>query len=341
MTASAPTSTMRAWQYSITKGGLEKNMKLNPTAPIPQRKDPSTQHIVEIFYSCLNPIDYKPAEGLPSFVVAKPATPGLDFAGRILEAASGSKLKKGQLVFGCAGLSPLAGAAFADQAIAKDEAVAPVPDGVSASDASTIGVAGLTAYQTIVPHVKQGDRIFINGGSGGTGVFGIQIAKVKGCHVTTTCSTGNVELCKSIGADEVIDYKTSPLLETLKKQKPFDHVVDNVGGDTGLYFEAHHWTTPTAKFINVAGMPTVRHFANTAKIRLWPSFLGGGKRKYMGFFAQPRPDELAQIATWMKEGKVKAIVDSKFAMEQAPAAMARLKTGRSKGKVMVEVQPEA
>jgi NADPH:quinone reductase-like Zn-dependent oxidoreductase len=75
-----------------------------------------------------------------------------------------------------------------------------------------------------VPHVKQGDRIFINGGSGGCGVFGIQFAKAAGCYVVTSCSTPNTELCRSLGADEVVDYKKTSVLEALDaSQVKFDH----------------------------------------------------------------------------------------------------------------------
>jgi alkaline phosphatase D len=83
-----------------------------------------------------------------------------------------------------------------------------------------------------VPHVKSGDKVFINGGSGGTGCFGIQIANAVGCHVTTSCSTANVEFCKSLGAEEVVDYRKGSVIEALKASGvKFGHVVDNIGTD--------------------------------------------------------------------------------------------------------------
>ena len=92
----------------------------------------------------------------------------------------------------------------------------PLPNGIEVDQAAAVGIAGLTAYQLIVPNTKQGDKIFINGGSGGTGTFGIQMALAIGCHVTSTCPTGNVQLCKDLGADEVIDYKTTNVAQALK-----------------------------------------------------------------------------------------------------------------------------
>jgi NADPH:quinone reductase-like Zn-dependent oxidoreductase len=201
MTTTFPPATIRTWQYHSTRGGLEKNLTLNTSNPLP--KPNSNQHLVQILAVCLNPVDYKPAE-IPianRIMISRPATPGIDIAGCIVTPASGSPLKRGDLVFGCPSNTPLAGGALTEFAVCEKGNVVAVPEGVSAIDASTVCVAGLTAYQTIVPRVKKGDKVLINGGSGGVGVFGIQIAKVVGCHVTATCSTANIELCKSLGAE--------------------------------------------------------------------------------------------------------------------------------------------
>lgn len=328
---------MKAWQYYTSKGGLENNLQLNANAPIPTPSNPSTQHVVQILTTCLNPVDYKTAELLPSFLIPKPATPSIDFVGRISKPALGSQMKEGQLVFGVAALSPLTGGALAEFSISPIEGAAKLPEGVSPTDAATIGVAGLTAYQAIIPHVKEGDRVFINGGSGGCGVFGIQIAKAVGCHVTTSCSTVNVDLCTSLGADEVIDYKKGSVLDALRKSGEFDHVVDNVGNDHQLYWKSHEYTKKSAKFIGIAGEPSIRHFTFTTSAKILPGSLGGGKRKFMSFLAEPKLNQLEQLGSWMAEGKVKAVIDSRFPFEQAPDAFKRLKTGRAKGKIAIDV----
>ena len=181
------------------------------------------------------------------------------------------------------------------------------------------GVAGLTAYQSLVPKVKKGDKVFINGGSGGTGVFGIQIAKILGCHVTTTCSSVNVELCKTLGADEVVDYKKQSVIGALiASPHKFDYVIDNVGHDLELYWRCHEYTKPGAVFMMIAGAPSLSHAAEVLKIKMWPAFLGGGRRKREGLLAQPINEDLEQIVTWMKEGKIKAVIDQKFPFEEAP-----------------------
>ena len=332
---------MRAWQYSSTKGGLEKNLKINPSAPLPKPKP--DQHLVQIIATALNPVDYKPAEipGVARFAITKPATPGIDFAGSIVKPALGSPLKAGQLVFGLSGSSPLAGGALSEFSVSGIKATAALPNSVDLVDAATVGVAALTAYQSIVPRVKQGDRIFINGGSGGTGVFGIQFAKAVGCHITTTCSAANVEFCKSLGADSVVDYKKESVLEALKASgHKFDHAVDNVGTDKDLLWNCQEFMQPGAVYVVVGGEPTLDGLADALKRKLWPGFLGGVKGKVEGFWPQQKAEDLEQIGEWMNAGKVKAVIDQKFLFEQAPQAFEKLRTGRAKGKIVIDVASE-
>ena len=333
---------MRAWQYSSTKGGLEKNLKINSSAPLPKPK--ATQHLVKIIATALNPVDYKPAEvpGVTRFVTTKPATPGIDFAGSIVRPAPDSPFKAGQLVFGLASRSPLAGGCLAEFNVTETKTTVALPDGVDPVDAATVGVAALTAYQSIVPRVKQGTKIFINGGSGGTGVFGIQFAKAMGCHVTTTCSTANIEFCKSLGADKVVDYKKESVIEALKASgHKFDHAVDNVVADKELLWHCHEFMQPGAEYVAVGGEPSLNNWADVLKRKALPRFLGGIKGNVVGFWPQPKSEDLAQIGEWMNAGKVKAVIDQKFLFEQAPQAFEKLKTGRAKGKIVIDVASEA
>lgn len=341
MATTFPPPAARTWHYTSTQGGLEKNLVLTILNPLP--KPTANQHLIQVVATALNPIDYKVTE-IPivgRFLVSKskPATPCVDIAGRIVTPAPGSPLKRGDLVFGASGTSPFAGGGLSEFAIAGKDNVVRVPEGVSLIDAAAVPIAGLTAYQTIVPRVKKGDHIFINGGSGGTGIFGIQMAKAVGCHVTTSCSTPNVELCRSLGADEVVDYRQGSVAAALKARGVlFDHVVDNVGGeDLELYWKCHEFTKPGAVYVLVGGSPTLSRVVENAKVRLLPGFLGGGKRKLEGFFASPKAADLTQIGVWMAEGKVKSVIDSKFSFEEAPKAFERLRTGRSRGKVVVDV----
>ena len=149
----------------------------------------------------LNPADYRLSEIqlLHQLVFPKPASPENDFAGYIVQPATGSMLKAGQLVFGCAGTNFMFGGAMSEYGTASVSTTMPIPTGLTISDAACIPIAGLTAYQSIIPYSKPGSRVFLNGGSGGVGSFGIQMAKIEGRHVTVTCSTANVMHCKSLG----------------------------------------------------------------------------------------------------------------------------------------------
>ena len=332
--------SFRAWQFESAAGGLDKALKLGSATLQPK----PNQHLIKVVAAALKPTDYKTAEAalVRKLVLPNPATPAIDVVGRLIAPAAGSALQPGQLVFGAAGGSRPTGGALAELALAQKDNLIAIPEGLGLIDAAAIPVAGLSAYQSIVPYVKKDDKIFINGGSGGVGMMGIQIAKTLGCHVTTTCSTANVELCRSLGADEVVDYRKQSVVETLKANGHlFDHVVDNVGKDPVLYFRCHEFTTDQATFIKLAGEISLVDIWATLKMRLLPSFLGGGKRNIKGFLAQPKPDDLRQIADWVKSGAIRAVIDSRYPFEEAPAAYTKLKTGRARGKIIVEVNLEA
>jgi NADPH:quinone reductase-like Zn-dependent oxidoreductase len=333
-----PPLTMKAWQHISTSGGLEKNLTLNLSVPLPVPR--ASQHLVQIIAAALNPVDYKPAEVaiMRRLLYPKVATPCVDFAGCIVTPAAGSALKPGQLIYGLTGKTPWTGGALGEFALVDSGTSAALPEGVDAIDAASVGVAGVTAYQSIVPHVKKGDSVFINGGSGGCGAFGIQIAKAVGCYVATSCSTANVELCRNLGADEVIDYKKESVVEALKGSGvKFDHVVDNVGTTMELYWHCHEFTKPDAGYVMVGGGPGVGSATERFKAKRLPGFLGGGKRSYSGFWPEAKIEDLKQIGTWMKEGKVKTVIDEKFPFAEAPKAFAKLKTGRARGKIVVDV----
>ncbi len=208
---------MKAWQFASASPTVEKNLKLNTSAPLPAGSTslPADRILVQVLAVSLNPVDHKLPEIplLGRLITGSPATPSIDYAGRVVatgpisKKVSSTDLKLGQLVFGRLD-RPTKFGTLAEYTIAPRAGCAPIPSGVSVMDATCAATAALTAYQSIIPKIKgaAGKRVFINGGSGGTGTFGIQIAKAAGCHVTTSCSGANVGLCESLGADTVIDY---------------------------------------------------------------------------------------------------------------------------------------
>jgi NADPH:quinone reductase-like Zn-dependent oxidoreductase len=182
---------MRAWQWSRCSNTLEQAIQINGIAPLPTTGRPLApgESLIQVHAAALNPVDYKLAE-LPvvgRMAIPKPATPGLDFAGRVVQVASNSSVKVGQMVFGKLEPKQQFGT-LGEYIIGSKAGTVPLPGGISAEEAATVGVCGLVTYQCLAPNVKPGDRVLINGGSGGTGCFAIQIAKALGCYVTTTCS---------------------------------------------------------------------------------------------------------------------------------------------------------
>jgi NADPH:quinone reductase-like Zn-dependent oxidoreductase len=189
-----------------------------------------------------------------------------------------------------------------------------------------------------VPNVQAGDRVFINGGSSGTGTFGIQIAKLLGCHVTVSCSTSAIELCKELGADEAFDYtKTDLIAELIEsgKTEPFDLLVDDVGEPADLYKESHHYLNPQGKFISIGSKNDIASLA----ARTLPTFMGGGRRKSVQVHALlgTNRDDLVQLGRGMAQGKIKAVIDSTYPLQDAAEAYAKLKGGHTHGKIVIRV----
>lgn len=341
-------ATMKAWQFSQTTGGIEKNLKLNNAASLPPNANslPADQVLVQVLSASLNPVDYKFAQFpvLGNLIIKKPSSPAVDFSGRVVASGPNSKkittenLEPGQLVFGKLD-APTQFGTLAEYTVVPRSGCVPLAQGVSLDDAACIGTAALTAYQCIVPKIKSGDRVFINGGSGGVGSFGIQFAKLKGCYVATSCSGANIELCKSLGADQVVDYKSKDIVAELKKTQKFDLIVDNVGTPSELYWKAHNFTNTGTQYVQVGVGLSLGDIYDLLSRMLWPGFLGGGKRSFQFLGVANNQDHFKEIGGWIAQGKVKALVDEVYGMEdKGPVrAFERLKTGRAKGKIVVRV----
>ncbi|KAI1082088.1 reticulon-4-interacting protein 1, mitochondrial precursor [Whalleya microplaca] len=332
------TSTMRAWLYTSAHEGLEKSIELKQDAAQPQHLAKG-EILVKVHSASINPADYKVAESglLRRLLVSPPASPGMDFAGTVAKIGDGvDVVKAGDLVFGK--ILPAKFGSLGEYLVAKAGGYARVPEGVGLEDASTVGTAGLTALQAIVPYVVAGDKVFINGGSGGTGTWEIQVAKAVGCHVTVSCSGKNADFCRGLGADEVIDYAKEDVVAALKAKGPvYKLVVDNMcgGPPPDLHKAADDFLLPEGKFVQVGGSFALQDVKTMFSRMLLPSFLGGGKRKFVFFLQSNSHDDLVKLANWMKEGKVKPVIDEVFEFEDAPKAFEKLKTHRARGKIVV------
>ncbi|KAL4940983.1 hypothetical protein BDV06DRAFT_230035 [Aspergillus oleicola] len=342
---------MKAWQFTSTTPSMQACMHLNNEAPLPPTAKslaPDTV-LVKVIAAGLNPVDYKFAEIpiLGPLIVGRPSTPAMDYAGRVIATGpttgkyAEADLKPGQLVFGRLE-GPSKYGTLAEYTVARRSGCVAIPAGVNPIDAVCATSVGLTAYWCIVHRLKSypGKRVFLNGGSGGTGTFGIQIAKTLGCHVTTSCSSANVDFCKGLGADVVIDYTQSDVKAELRKMEKFDLFIDNVGIPTDFYWVAPTFMNPNTHYIQVGAQAVTPMFILGNMFKAWwPSWLGGGKRPYEFMHIVNNVEDYTQIGRWLEEGKVKAIVDEVFGFdEKGPVkAYEKLRTARARGKIVVLV----
>ncbi|KAF4626216.1 hypothetical protein G7Y89_g11947 [Cudoniella acicularis] len=314
-------ATMKAWQYKAIHGGLEKSIELNTSTPSPPSATLSKgQFLIQVITSAINPVDYKiPELGFPAkFIVGFPAIPGQDFCGRVVGASSSDDVfKVGDVVFGTLG-KPTQVGTLSEYTVASSEGSAHLPNGVDPDQAAAVGTAGLTAFQCLPKDiVKPGCKVFINGGSGGTGTWGIQFARILGAEVTTSCSTHNVELCKSLG----------PV---------FDLVVDNVGSP-GLYEHGAEFIKPGGSYFQIGTPASVAGAVTIVKRLFLPRYLGGGERPFRFISFASKHDDLVEIGKWLSEGKARAVIDEAFEFENVPKAFEKLKTGHATGKIIVHV----
>ncbi|OJI95984.1 hypothetical protein ASPVEDRAFT_119340 [Aspergillus versicolor CBS 583.65] len=336
---------MKAWQQA-TPGPVEENLKLIDNAARPNNATLKQGEIlIHVASAGLNPADYKTLEmGILSRASIKfPKTVGLDLSGTVVGVADGSTdVRVGDNVLGR--VEPFqADGSLSEYVVLPRDAYAVLPKGVNLDQAAGLPTAGMTAYQSIKPYVKAGDRVFINGGSGGTGTFGVQIAKALGCHVTTSCSTGKVDLVKSLGADTVIDYRVHDIVAVLEAEgQVYDLVVDNVGSSPKDFFSTTpKFLKPEGPYIAVGATASLDTAKTFAQGLLWPTFLGGTPRKFVPFFTKNVHEDYEQLARWLAEGKIATIIESTFEFEQAIEALQHLKKGSSSGKVLVHVSTKA
>lgn len=275
------------------------------------------------------------------FLNSKPATPGLDYAGIVEAIPNGTPtdLRVGDKVIGRLDW-PYQHGALAEYTLGQPNSLVKLPDSLSFAQGAAIGTAALAALQPLqLAKIKPGDNVFINGASGGVGSFTVQIAKLLGAaHITVSCGPDNVHRIKSLGADQVINYRTDNVEHVLTTSAKdtgrfYDVIIDNVGAIDTVYENCHHFVKPSGHFLQVAGT----NILFTAKRIVLPGFLGGGKRKYSPYLTWNDKSQLQRIVDWAGEGKLKVEIDSEFALEDAKEAYKKLRGGRARGKIVVKV----
>ena len=284
---------MKAWQIAAP-GEVLENLDLKTDIPKPTTESLKSEEIlIKVISAGINPADYKvPGLGiLARAALAFPNTLGMDVSGEVVGVAPGvTDVRVGDYVMGHLDATKTPGS-LSEYVALPHKGYAKLSPDANLDFAGAAGTAALTAYQCIKPYVKAGDRVFINGGSGGTGTYGVQIAKLLGCQVTTSCSTAKAQLCKDLGADKVIDYKKSSVLTELTKDGPvYGLAVDNVGSTLSeLYGNASNYLLADGQYI-VVGMGTSAGQVGDLVTNLMRPACLGGKHKILPFVTKDSRD---------------------------------------------------
>jgi NADPH:quinone reductase-like Zn-dependent oxidoreductase len=293
--------------------------------------------LVKVHAASVNPLDWHYMRGEPYVMrlesgIGKPSDPrfGVDFSGTVEAVGAQVKsLKPGDQVFGAA-----AGAFAEYVTVRESRAVASKPTNISFEQAAAVPIAGLTALQALRDKagVAAGQRVLINGASGGVGTFAVQIAKSMGAYVTGVCSTRNVDLVRSLGADMVIDYSKADFTQSTQK---YDVVIDNVGNRSLL--DVRKAMTRNGVYVAVGGSSDGRWIGP-----LWASLKALMLQPFVSqevkmILAETSAADLSTLGDLMANGKLTPAIDRRYPLRQLPEAIAYLETGRARGKVVIDI----
>jgi NADPH:quinone reductase-like Zn-dependent oxidoreductase len=294
--------------------------------------------LIRVHAAAVNPLDWHFMRGTPYLIriqggIGAPKSPrlGVDFAGTVEAVGRNVKrLQPGDEVFGGAD------GAFAQYVTAGEgDPVVPKPSSLTFEQAAAVPIAGLTALQALRDkgHLQAGQKVLINGASGGVGTFAVQIAKSMGAEVTGVCSTRNVDLVRSIGADHVIDYTQQ---DFTRGEQHYDLIIDTVGNHPLL--EYRRVLTPNGVFVIVGGPsddPWIGPLTGAIKALLLSPFV---HQKFLMFIADLNQRDLNALRQLIQAGKVTPVIDRSYSLSEVPAALRYLELGHARGKVVISVQ---
>ena len=293
--------------------------------------------LIKVRVASVNPLDWRLMSGKPAPLrlamgLRKPRSgrPGVDVAGQVETVGKNvTQFKSGDGVFGsCSG-------AFAEYACATESKIAMKPEGVNFEEAASVNVAGLTALQGLRDKgkVHAGSKVLINGAAGGVGTFAVQIGKHLGAHVTGVCSTRNVDMVRSLGADEVIDYTRD---DFTKGNQRYDVILDCVGNHS--FSEYRRVLTPEGRSVGVGAPHDFSMVALLASIIKDVALSASGKQKFVTFIAKSSQSDLTLIGELIASGKVKPVIEKIYPLSEAAEAVWHVEKGHARGKVLIRVE---
>jgi NADPH:quinone reductase-like Zn-dependent oxidoreductase len=287
--------------------------------------------LVKIYASSVNPADWHLMRAEPFLArlengLRKPKNTklGADVAGRVEEVGRNvTQFQVGNDVFGCMPLNELGG--FAEYVCAHEDTLALKPAGLTFEQAAAVPLAAFTALQGLRDKgkIQQGQKVLINGASGGVGTFAVQIAKSFGTDVTGVCSTRNLDMVRSIGADHVIDYTKEDFTQNGQR---YDLIFDAVGNRSVSDYQ---------RALSPNGICAVAGF--TSLSRLFQVMFLGGKKVGLMETAKGNKKDLLIIKELLEAGKVAPVIDRCYPLSDVPEAIRYLEAGHAQGKVVITV----
>ena len=306
-------------------------------ADVEKPRPTDNEVLVKVHAASVNPLDWHFMRGTPYFMrlmsgLGSPneAGVGVDFAGTVEAVGSDvTRFKPGDEVFGGGN------GVFAEYVtIAQDGALAMKPAGVSFEQAASTPIAALTALQALrdTGKLQPGQKVLINGASGGVGTFAVQIAKSLGAEVTGVCSTRNVEMVRSLGADHVFDYTKEDYTESGKQ---YDVIVDMVSNHS--LSKNRRALKPEGILVIVGGGKGnwLGPMMGPIKALVLSPFVG---QEFIMILAQMRQDDLAILADLLQSGKVTPVIDKRYPLSEVQAALQYSEEGHARGKIIINME---
>jgi NADPH:quinone reductase-like Zn-dependent oxidoreductase len=294
------------------------------------------QILVRIRAASVNPFDWHLMRGDPYVVrlflgLRRPKDGGrlgVDAAG-VVEAvgAAVNEFRPGDEVFGSVD------GAFAEYAMRYERHFVHKPANLGVEESAALPAAGVTALQAVRDHgaVAPGHRVLVNGASGGVGTFGVQIAKAHGAYVTGVCSTRNVDLVRSLGADVVLDYTKTDFLQA----GPYDVILDNVGNRP--LHKLARGLKPGGTLVAVAGGKGGRLLGGMSR-KFWAPRLNRlVKPRILTFTARVTKADMLALKQLVESGKVKPVIDRRYRLDEAPDAIRYVESGHARAKVLIVI----
>ncbi len=302
--------------------------------PVPSIGD--DQVLVRVRASSVNPLEWYDVSAPPFYRLVtgqlrrpKESRLGVDFAGTVESVGKDvTGLAAGEDVFGTASGS------WAEYAVAQPARVAAKPQAISFEDAAALPIAALTALQALrdVAKVQAGNKVLVNGASGGVGTYAVQIAKALGADVTAVCSTNNVEQARALGADRVIDYTKEDFTSSPVRH---DAMLDIAGTRSYLRFRRVLTDDAIVAIVGAKMSSSVfgplKHMAATKLLSV------AGRPKVKFFITKVGTEDLDVLSEMMQSGRLRSIIERRYALGDAVEALRYLGEGHARGKVTIEI----